>query len=246
MFYLSFFERVLILLERYGLRFLEGMGVTLLLAIVGIIVGLILGLGLALLRNLKAHPGDNAIRRVLKASLRTFAFVYIEVFRGTPMMVQALIIYFGGKMIGIPWTYLTAGLFIISINTAAYMAEIIRAGINGVDLGQNEAARSLGMSDFQTMVYVVFPQALKNAIPTIGNELIVNIKDSSVLNVISVTELFMVANIAATKTYYFIESYFIIALIYLVLTVSVSLILKKVEKRINAPYVAPKLVGANL
>ena len=77
------------------------------------------------------------------------------------MMVQALIIYFGGKMIGIPWTYLTAGLFIISINTAAYMAEIIRAGINGVDLGQNEAARSLGMSDFQTMVYVGLSSSFK-------------------------------------------------------------------------------------
>lgn len=229
-------EKILLLLERYGGLFLEGVAITLLLAVTGIVVGLFVGLFLALIRNLKPLPSDTRLMRFIKRFFAALATIYIEVFRGTPMMVQAIIIYFGGKMIGIPWTYLSAGLFIISINTAAYMAEIIRAGINGVDHGQVEAARSLGMTHLQTMIYVVFPQALKNAIPTIGNEFIINIKDSSVLNVITVSELFMAATIASSATYFFVESYLIIAVIYLVLTLTFSRLLKVVEKRLNAPY----------
>lgn len=233
-------ERIAYLLSKYGMLFLKGIGVTLLLAIVGTAVGLILGLGLALLRNLKKTPYDSRFKAIIKVIASTLARVYIEVFRGTPMMVQAIIIYFGGKMIGIPWSYLACGLFVISINTTAYMAEIIRSGINGIDIGQSEAARSLGMSNFQTMTRVIFPQALKNAIPAIGNEFIVNIKDSSVLNVITVSELFMAAKIASSATYFYIESYLIIALIYLLLTVLFSQALKWLEKRLNAPFV-PKL-----
>lgn len=137
-------ERIGYLLGKYGDLFLKGVGVTLLLAIAGTAIGLILGLGLALLRNLKRTPQDSRFKVVIKVIASQFARIYIEVFRGTPMMVQAIIIYFGGKMIGIPWTYLVCGLFVISINTTAYMAEIIRSGINGVDVGQTEAARSLG------------------------------------------------------------------------------------------------------
>ena len=121
---------------------------------------------------------------------------------------------------------------IISLNTAAYMAEIVRSGINSVDNGQIEAARSLGMTHLQTMFHIVWPQALKNAIPTIGNELIVNIKDSSVLNIITVSELFMAGKIAAT-TYMTVASYTIVALIYLALTLVSSLLLKILEKHMD-------------
>jgi putative lysine transport system permease protein len=120
------------------------------------------------------------------------------------------------------------------------MAEIIRSGINGIDVGQSEAARSLGMSHLQTMIFVIFPQALKNAIPAIGNEFIVNIKDSSVLNVITVSELFMAAKIASSATYFYIESYLIIAAVYLSLTLIFSQLLKMLERKLNAPFV-PKL-----
>ncbi|HPV69724.1 MAG TPA: amino acid ABC transporter permease [Bacilli bacterium] len=233
-------DRIGYLLGKYGDLFLKGVGVTLLLAVVGTGIGLLLGLGLALLRNLKPTPQDSKFKSILKIIAAGLARIYIEVFRGTPMMVQAIIIYFGGKMIGIPWTYLVCGLFVISINTTAYMAEIIRSGINGVDVGQTEASRSLGMSHLQTMAYVIFPQALKNAIPAIGNEFIVNIKDSSVLNVITVSELFMAAKIASSATYFYIESYLIIAAIYLVLTIVFSQLLKILEKKLNAPFV-PKL-----
>lgn len=229
-------DNIIYLLQRYGLLFLEGVATTILLAVTGILVGLILGMVLALIRNIKAAKHDNSFVKIIKHIAKFLVTAYIEIFRGTPMMVQSLIIYFGGKSIGIPWTYLSAGLVIISLNTTAYMAEIIRGGINSIDKGQIEASRSLGMSNFKTMVFVVFPQALKNAIPTIGNEFIINIKDSSVLNVITVSELFMAGSIAASATYLFIESYVIIALIYLSLTLTFSLILKRIEKRLNLPY----------
>ena len=115
------------------------------------------------------------------------------------MMVQSMIIYFGGMFLGFEWNLTVWGLIIISLNTTAYMAEIVRSGINSVDKGQVEASKSLGMNSWQTMVHVVLPQALKNSIPTIGNEFIVNIKDSSVLNVITVSELF-------TETFSFLIS----------------------------------------
>lgn len=235
-------EKFALLINDYGLLFLEGVGITLLLAVVGTFVGLILGMLLSMVRNLKTTPKDTKAMKIIKKLSSWLAMAYIEVFRGTPMMVQAIIIYFGGKMIGIPWTYLSCGLVVISINTTAYMAENIRSGVNALDPGQVEAARSLGMTHTQTMFSVVFPQALKNSIPTIGNEFIVNIKDSSVLNVITVSELFMAAKIASSTTYFFIESYVIIAMVYLFLTVISSQLLKLLEKKLNAPYREPKKV----
>lgn len=230
---MSFFEEVIYILNYYGMFFLQGMLSTLVLAIVGTIVGLILGMGLALLRNLKTTKRDSLITKIFKRLGSIFALTYIEIFRGTPMMVQAMIIYFGGKGIGIQWDIFACGLFVISINTAAYMAEIVRSGINSVDKGQIEAARALGFSHFKTMSSIVFPQALRNSIPTIGNEFVVNIKDSSVLNVISVTELYVSASIAYGLTYMQIPCYFIIAVIYLILTRTSSIILKQVEKKLS-------------
>ena len=106
---------------------------------------------------------------------------------------------------------LTAGIVIVSINTGAYMAEIVRAGIQSLDKGQNEAARSIGMNNFQTMIYIILPQAIKNAFPAIGNEFVVNIKDTSVLNVVGITELFFQSMTVAGTTYAFRETFFISA-----------------------------------
>ena len=229
---MNFFERILYLLEKYGSEFLKGTLMTLLLALIGTLVGLLLGSGLAILRNLEINRNDKTITKVFKKIGSYFATFYIQVFRGTPMMVQAMIIYFGGSYLGFSWDLTVCGIIIITLNTTAYMAEIVRSGINSVDNGQIEAAKSLGMTSWQTMVHVVLPQALKNAIPTIGNEFIVNIKDSSVLNVITVSELFMAGKIAAT-TYMTIEAYTIVALIYLLLTFIFSKLLKIVEAKLD-------------
>lgn len=229
---MNFFERIFYLLKKFGLEYLSGVGMTLLLAVVGTVVGLLFGCGLAILRNLEIKRNDNKFTKVMKIIGSKLAGCYIQVFRGTPMMVQAMIIYFGGSYLGFEWNLTVCGLIIITLNTTAYMAEIVRSGINSVDVGQVEGAKSLGMSEWQIMTNIVLPQALKNAIPTIGNEFIVNIKDSSVLNVITVSELFMAGKIAAT-TYMTIEAYTIVALIYLSLTLIFSKLLKIVERKLE-------------
>jgi len=230
---MKFFERIFYLLKKFGLEYLNGTLMTLLLAVVGTLVGLLFGCGLAILRNLEVNKNDNTFTKVVKQVASKLSGCYIQVFRGTPMMVQAMIIYFGGSYLGFEWNLTICGLLIITLNTTAYMAEIVRSGINSVDVGQVEGAKSLGMSEWQIMTNIVLPQALKNAIPTIGNEFIVNIKDSSVLNVITVSELFMAGKIAAT-TYMTIEAYTIVALIYLSLTLIFSKLLKIVEKKLES------------
>lgn len=145
------------------------------------------------------------------------------------MMVQAMFIYYAGKPV-IGWTPITTGLIIISINTGAYMAEIIRSGIQSVDKGQNEAAMSLGMTTMQTLMYVVFPQAIKNSFPSIGNQLIVNIKDSSMLNVITVIELYFQTTSVAGSNYRVMETFLVSAILYLILTTLASFLLNYLEK----------------
>lgn len=149
------------------------------------------------------------------------------------MMVQAVFIYYLVYTKIVHWSKMTAAIFVISINTGAYMSEIVRSGIQAVDQGQNEAARALGLSNFETMLNVILPQAIKNAFPAIGNELIVNIKDSSVLMIISITELMFQSSSIAGSTYRFTETYFISAGVYLTLTSLSSFILHKIEKKLN-------------
>ena len=163
------------------------------------------------------------------------------------MMVQALIFKYGSAALGLNWGnirfvgainnvlngWFFAGLIVITLNTAAYMAEIVQSGLNGVDKGQIEGARSLGMKSGQTSFFVILPQAIRNALPTIGNELIVNIKDSSVLNVIATTELYFRINMISVRTYAFLEGYVLLALIYLLLTLLASFLLKIVEKKLD-------------
>ena len=172
-------------------------------------------------------------KKALKVFIDLLIKIYIEVFRGTPMMVQAVFIYYLVYTNIVHWDKMVAAIFVISINTGAYMAEIVRAGIQAVDPGQNEAARSLGMSSMQTMMDIVLPQAIRNAFPAIGNELIVNIKDSSVLMIISITELMFQSNSIAGTTYRFTETYFVTAFIYLCLTGISSIILNAIEKKLN-------------
>ena len=182
-----------------------------------------------------AYDASLALRRALLRAVQLLLSVYIQVFRGTPMIVQAVVIYYGAQYAGVYMDTTFAAIFIISINTGAYMAEIIRGGIVSVDKGQFEAAHAIGMTHWQTMTTVVLPQAIRNILPSVGNEFIVNIKDSSVLNVISVSELFFQAKSAAGAYYRYFEVYFIIACIYLVLTLSVSRILAWVERKMDGP-----------
>ena len=243
----SFFGWVAFLLQKYGTLFLRGTGMTLLIALTGTVLGVAIGLLVAIVRTISEprgrHPRSSsaaerasfAVRRILLRAVQLLMNVYIQVFRGTPMIVQAVVIYYGAQYAGIYMEPMFAAIFIISINTGAYMAEIIRGGVISIDKGQFEAAHAIGMTHWQTMTTVVLPQAIRNILPSVGNELIVNIKDSSVLNVISVSELFFQAKSAAGAYYRYFEVYFIIAVIYLILTLTVSRILRFIERRMDGP-----------
>ena len=232
----TFFGWVGYLIKQYGSLFLRGTGNTLLIAIVGTILGFLLGLLVAILRTIDLGHHAPKWKTIPLKVLHGILAVYIEVFRGTPMIVQAMVIYYGTlQVFNLNMPRLFAAIFVISINTGAYMAEIIRGGIISVDKGQTEAAHSIGLTHWQTMVSVVLPQAIRNIMPSIGNEFIINIKDSSVLNVISVTELFFQAKSAAGTYYRYFETYFIVALIYLVLTFTITRILRAIERKMDGP-----------
>lgn len=229
----SFFGWVGFILEKFGPLFLSGVGVTLTVALTGTILGFVLGLLVAILRTIPVPARAPWYKRLPLKVLYAILGVYIEVFRGTPMIVQAMVIYYGSMSLGLRMPVLGAAIFIVSINTGAYMAEIIRGGIISVDKGQKEAAHAVGMTHWQSMVYVVLPQAVRNIMPSIGNEFVVNIKDSSVLNVISVNELFFMSKSAAGTYLRYFEVFFITACIYLTLTFTITRLLRLLERKMD-------------
>ena len=232
----SFGGWVIFLLEKYGSMFARGAWITLLVAITGTVIGFLIGLLIGIVRTIPIEKKDPLYKRALLKVIRGILVVYIEVFRGTPMMVQAMVIYYGAAQylnIDMPWLF--AGIFIISINTGAYMAEIVRGGIISVDGGQREAAQSIGMTHWQTMCHVILPQAIRNIMPSIGNEFVINIKDSSVLSVITVSELFYVSKTAAGTYMVYFEAFFITCMIYLVMTFTITRIMLWIERRMDGP-----------
>ena len=222
---------VTMLAEKYGKEFLRGTGVTLELAVLGTIFGCLLGFAVGLVQSITVDPNASPLSRCVTKICKTIVAVYVEVFRGTPMMVQAMVIYYGSMSVfNLDIPSMGAGILVLSLNTGAYMAESVRGAIGGIDPGQMEGGRAIGMSYLQTMLHVIIPQALRNLIPQIGNTFISAIKDTSVLNVISVTELYFIARTVSGTYYKFFETYVIICLIYLVLTFVTSRLLRLLEK----------------
>ncbi|WP_019910759.1 amino acid ABC transporter permease [Paenibacillus sp. HW567] len=201
--------------------FLSGLKYTLLLAVLGVVFGFALGIVVSLLRMSKWRI------------LRFIASAWVEFLRGTPMLVQLFIIHYGLPELGLEFTPIQSGAITLTINSSAYLAEIFRAGIQNVDRGQVEAARSLGMRQGMTMRYIVLPQALKNVLPAIGNEFITIIKESSIVSMIGVMDLMFQAGSVSTITYQGLNPYIIIALMYFVLTFTLSKALGILERRLN-------------
>lgn len=215
--------------------FLRGAYMTLLISITSTILGAIIGLIIGVIRTIPI-PEKGVKRGFLKGGVNGILSAYIEFFRGTPMMVQSMVIYYGvAEAFGIQLNRLGAAIFIVSINTGAYMAEIVRGGIVSIDDGQFEAAHALGMNHVQTMFNVILPQVIRNILPATGNEFVVNIKDTSVLNVISITELFFQTKSIAGNTFKFFEPYFITCIIYFVMTFTVTRILRAIERKLDGP-----------
>ncbi len=226
--------------------FALGVWTTVRIALLGTAIAFVLALLMVTLRILKPVRQDNDLVRFFKKLGGIFSRIYITVIRGTPMMVQALIIYYAGfgllknssmtiTEINYVWSAFMAGLITVSLNSTAYLAEVLRGGIESIDSGQTEAARSLGMTNWQAMRKVVFPQAVKNSIPAIGNEFIINIKDSSVLSVIACFDLMFGTTSVVGIYYRQLEVYCIAAITYLILTCFSSLLMKVIAKRMDTP-----------
>ncbi|NMB26421.1 MAG: amino acid ABC transporter permease [Tissierellia bacterium] len=218
-------------LKDYYMFFLEGARITILLAIITIIFGVIFGILFALMR-ISHNP-------VLKA----ISTAYIEFIRGTPVMVQLFIVYYGLSKIGIKFpeipilgsnfSDLMAGAIALSINSAAYVAEIVRAGIQAVDKGQMEAARSLGLNYSMSMKSIILPQAIKNILPALGNEFIAIIKESSIVSIIGIHELMYNTDTVRGNTFIPFEPLIVTAIIYFIITFSLSTIVGAFERRLK-------------
>ncbi len=222
------------MLDEYGSLFIKGTVNTMIIAVSGTLIGFAIGLGVGVLRTVPVNKRDTPLKKALVKLMNFILAAYVEIFRGTPMIVQSMVIYYG-LFGGVNISKMVAGVFIVSINTGSYMAEIVRGGILSVDYGQSEGALSIGMNHFQTMRYVVLPQAIRNIMPSIGNEFVVNIKDSSVLSVISVFELFFAGKSASGTYWRYFEVYTIIAVIYFILTFGVTRLLRLAERRMDGP-----------
>ena len=243
---LGFLTTMFYVIRKNYRSFFTGIAHTLELALVGTVVGFVLALLLVFCRVQKADKRDSELMQALKLIGNKFASFYVTIVRGTPMMVQGLIVYYAGfrlvrslfpnmsvsELNGIYSVFLASAVT-VSLNTAAYICEVIRGSVEAIDKGQNEAARSLGLSSWQTMRKVIFPQAIKNSIPAICNEFIINIKDTSVMNVVGMSELmFMTTTIAGTY-YIYLETYMITAVIYLILTIALQAIMNIFAKKMD-------------
>jgi putative lysine transport system permease protein len=212
--------------------FLRGAGLTLLISLIGTIFGAMIGLLAGVIRTIPVP--ERGAKKILLKVINLILSIYIEFFRGTPMIVQAMVIFYGSALaFGIDMNVFVAAIFVVSINTGAYMAEIVRGGIVSIEKGQFEAAHAIGMNHLQTMWNVVLPQVIRNILPATGNQFVINIKDTSVLNVISVTELFFVTKSISGNNFRYFESFFVACLIYFVMTFIVTRILLYIEKKLD-------------
>ena len=229
---ISFFNDVWQILKNYYPFLLTGIGYTLLISLIGTVAGLAIGLLTGILRT--APMSKNVVLRVLHKIANGIVSVYVEIFRGTPMMVQAMVIYWGYAFAsgGNTLPLIPSGIFIVSINTGAYMAEIVRGGILSIDRGQTEGAVSIGMTHGQTMINVIIPQVMRNILPSVSNEFVINIKDTSVLNVIGVTELYYFAEIIKRQNFKTFQTYLVVCVLYFIMTFSITRLLRFAEKKL--------------
>ena len=232
----DFGGRIVYLLQQYGGSFLKGAGVTMVIALVGTFIGCLIGFVAGIIQTIPVEKKDSVVKRGILWIVKFILNVYVEVFRGTPMMAQAMFIYFGSAAVfNINMSMWFAAFFIVSINTGAYMAETMRGGILSIDEGQTEGAKAIGMTHVQTMLYVILPQAIRNIMPQIGNNLIINIKDTCVLSIIGIVELFYTTKGVAGAFYTYFEAFTIAMVIYFILTFTCSRILRFWEGKLDGP-----------
>lgn len=222
---------------RYSGSYLNGVKNTLILALVATVIGCLIGFICGILQTIPHSGGDHPVKRCFLALIRGIVRVYVEVFRGTPMVLQAVFVFYGlpyftNNSVQFSNIWLAA-ILVVSINTGAYMAETVRGGILSIDPGQTEGAKAIGMNHFQTMLYVILPQALRNIMPQIGNNFIINVKDTSVMFIISFTDFFAVHRAVVGATYLYFPSAAIEMAGYLCMTLIASFLLRVWEKKLD-------------
>lgn len=227
----DFFGRVMLVFSKYGMSMLQGALISMESALAGTVIGCLIGFAVGIVQTIHTEKGDNPIKKGVVWAVKLVLNAYVEFFRGTPMMAQAMFIYYGlFPLLNINMTMLKAAIFILSINTGAYMAESVRGGIISIDPGQTEGAKAIGMNHVQTMTSVILPQALRNIMPQIGNNFIINVKDTSVMFIISFTEFFAAHRYIVGVNNMYFPSAAIEMIGYLCMTLTASIILRLVEK----------------
>ncbi len=222
------------LLDAYGSAYLAGIRNTLVLAFVATLIGCLIGFLCGILQTIPHAKTDHPVKRFVLALIRVIVRAYVEIFRGTPMVLQAVFLYYGlpyfsdnAVRFGSVWS---AAIFVVSVNTGAYMAETVRGGVLSIDPGQTEGAMAIGMNHVQTMTNVILPQAVRNILPQIGNNFIINIKDTSVMFIISFTDFFAVHRAAVGALYLYFPSAAVEMVGYLCMTLAASFLLRLLER----------------
>jgi len=230
-------QDIAVLWDNYASMYWRGIFSTLGLALIATAIGCVIGLVCGILNTIPYSKNDHAVKRVILKVIRAVVRIYVEVFRGTPMVLQAVFIYYG-----LPYftdnlmrfqSVWAASILIVSINTGAYMAESVRGGIISIDPGQTEGAKAIGMTHVQTMTNVILPQALRNIMPQIGNNFIINVKDTSVMFIISFTELFAAHRYIVGVNNMYFPSAAIEMIAYLTMTLAASILLRLVERMMD-------------
>ena len=232
--FLSLWQDMAVLWQNYAPLYLNGVVSSLVLALVATAIGCVIGLTCGILNTIPCAAQAPLPRRFLLKLVRAVVRIYVEVFRGTPMVLQAVFIYYG-----LPYfsnnamrfdNIWSAAILVVSINTGAYMAESVRGGILSIDPGQTEGAKAIGMNHVQTMASVILPQALRNIMPQIGNNFIINIKDTSVMFIIGFTEFFAAHRYITGVNPMYFPSAAIEMIGYLTMTLAASFLLRLVER----------------
>ncbi len=223
--------------SKYGVSYLNGIEATLILALVGTVIGCLIGFVCGVLNTIPCAKTDSPVKRFFLGLIRALVRIYVEVFRGTPMVLQAVFLYYG-----LPYftsnavkfeSVWAAAILVVSINTGAYMAESVRGGIISIDPGQTEGAKAIGMTHVQTMLNVILPQALRNIMPQIGNNFIINVKDTSVMFIIGFPDFFAAHRAAVGASYLYFPSATVEMAGYLTMTLVASVLLRWVEKKLD-------------
>ena len=222
---------------KYASHYISGMGSTIVIALLCTLVGCLIGLLCGILQTIPYTKNDHPLKRGFLCLIRAIVRIYVELFRGTPMILQAVVIYYALPYFSdnaVKFTSIWLAAFVVvSINTGAYMAESVRGGIISIDPGQTEGAKAIGMTHWQTMTNVILPQALRNILPQISNNLIINIKDTSVMSIIGFSDFFDIHKTVVGTTYKYFPSAAIEMVGYLSMTLVASLLLRMWEKKLD-------------